>query len=325
VHDSLLLMDQITVIVLGDPADPTLQELKDISHKIAKTADELGPALAHARVLFNWSGSKAEIKLILERAPRLEWIHTRSAGLDSLMFPELIASSVPLTNGSGTFSQSLGEFVMAGALYWAKDVPRMLKSKAARRWDVFNIRELSTQTMGIVGHGDIGRAIARRAKAFGMRVLALRRDAAPRAGDHDVDRVYATEDLHGMLPECDYVVVAAPLTRGTKHLMSTAEFNCMKPDAIIMNVGRGPVIDEAAMAEALRTKRIRGAALDVFEVEPLPDDSPLWDMDNVLISAHTADHTKDWLTDATRFFLEQFARWEKGEPLKNVVDKHAGY
>lgn len=322
-------MDQITVIVLGDPAEPTLKVLDKLGDgvnlTIAKTADELGDALAEARVLFNWAGPKGEIRNVLERAPKLEYIHARYAGLDALLFPELIASHVPLTNGSGTFSQSLGEFVMAGALYWAKDLPRMLRAKAERRWEVFNILELSTQTMGIVGHGDIGRAIARRAKAFGMRVLALRRDPSPRPGDEDVDRVYATKDLHQMLPECDYVVVAAPLTPDTKHLMSTAEFNCMKPEGIIMNVGRGPVIDEAAMTEALRSGRIRGAALDVFEVEPLPADSALWGMDNVLISAHTSDHTKDWLNDAAMFFVEQFGRWRAGEALKNVVDKRAGY
>jgi phosphoglycerate dehydrogenase-like enzyme len=322
-------MDEISVIVLGDKAEPTLRKLDEIGPgvkvTIAKTADELGGALADARVLFNWSGSRDEIKRVLATAPKLEWIHARYAGLDGLLFPELIEHPVPLTNGTGTFSQSLGEFVMAGALYWAKDLPRMLRAKAERRWEVFNVLELSTQTMGIVGHGDIGRAVARRAKAFGMRVLALRRDPAPRAGDEHVDRVYATKDIHEMLPECDYVVVAAPLTPATKHLMSTAEFNAMKPEAIIMNVGRGPVIDEAAMVEALRSKRIRGAALDVFEVEPLPKESALWDLDNVLISAHTADHTKDWLNDAATFFLDQFARWKKGEALENVVDKRAGY
>ena len=322
-------MDEITVVVLGDKSEPTLKKLDEIgpgvSVKIAKTADELGPALAEARVLYIWTGSRPEVKRILENAPKLEWIQSRSAGLDSLLFPELVEHAVVLTNGSGTFSQSLGEFVITGALYWAKDLPRMLRSKAARRWDVFEVFELSTQTMGIVGHGDIGRAIARRAKAFGMRVLALRRDPAPRAGDEDVDRVYATEDFHEMLPECDYVVAAAPLTPATRHLLSTAEFQRMKSGAIVMNVGRGPVIDEAALADALRSGRIRGAALDVFEVEPLPSDSPLWDLDNVLISAHTADHTKTWLNDAVVFFLEQFARWKNGEPLKNVVDKGAGY
>ncbi|HXJ40055.1 MAG TPA: D-2-hydroxyacid dehydrogenase [Bryobacteraceae bacterium] len=322
-------MDQIHVICLGDPAEPTLRKLKELGPEvnltIAKTADELGDALAEARALYSWGGSKAELQKVLARAPKLEWIQTRSAGLDSVLFPELIEGPVTLTNGSGTFSQSLGEFVITGALYWAKDLPRMQKAKAERRWEVFDIFELSTQTIGIVGHGDIGRAIARRAKAFGMRVLALRRDIAPRPGDEDVDKVYPNAELHTMLPECDYVVVAAPLTPTTKHLMSTAEFNVMKPSAIIMNVGRGPVIDEAAMAEALRTRRIRGAALDVFEVEPLPADSPIWDLDNVLMSAHTADHTQDWLEDAVVFFMNQFARWKSGEPLKNVVDKKAGY
>lgn len=322
-------MAKITVVVLGDPSEPTLKLLdslgSEVDLSISKTADGLGEALAEARVLFNWSGTRAEIVNVLARAPKLEWVHARYAGLDGIMSPELQASPIPLTNGRGTFSQSLGEFVIAGALYWAKDFPRMLRAKAEHRWEVFDILELSTQTMGIVGHGDIGRAIARRAKAFGMNVLALRRDTTPRAGDEDVDKVYPNSELHTMLPECDYVVVAAPLTPTTKHLMSTAEFNCMKESAIIMNVGRGPVIDEAAMTEALRTKRIRGAALDVFEVEPLPADSPLWDLDNVFISAHTSDHTRDWLNDAAMFFVEQFARWKNNEPLKNIADKNAGY
>jgi len=158
-----------------------------------------------------------------------------------------------------------------------------------------------------------------------MRVLALRRSTAPRPGDEDVDRVFATSELHEMLPLCDYVVASAPLTPETKHLIGTAEFNLMKRSAVVMNVGRGPVIDETALTEALRTGRIHGAALDVFEVEPLPPDSPLWAMENVLISAHTADHTKTWLNDAVMFFLEQLGRWRKGEPLMNVVDKRAGY
>ena len=322
-------MNDITVVVLGDPAEPTLRKLDEagpgVALKIAKKADELGAALEHARVLYSWTGSRTEIKHVLERSPRLEWIHSRSAGLDSFLFPELIASDIPLTNGSGVFSQSLGEFVITGALYFAKDIPRMVRSKAERRWDVFELFELSQQTMGIVGHGDIGRAAARRAKALGMRVLALRRSTAPRPGDEDVDRVFATSELHEMLPLCDYVVASAPLTPETKHLIGTAEFNLMKRSAVVMNVGRGPVIDETALTEALRTGRIHGAALDVFEVEPLPPDSPLWAMENVLISAHTADHTKTWLNDAVMFFLEQLGRWRKGEPLMNVVDKRAGY
>ena len=322
-------MAPITVAVLGDPAEPTLKRLAELGPgiriKAGRSAEELLPELAEARVLFNWFGAREQVEGIMAAAPHLEWIHARYAGLDRLLFPALIESPIPLTNGTGVFSQSLGEFVMLGALYFAKQVPRMLKSKGSGHWDTFAVHEISKQTMGIVGHGDIGRAAAWRAKALGMRVLALRRNPAPRPGDEHVDRVYATPGLRAMLPECDYVVVTAPLTPETHHMISKPEFAAMKRSAVVMNVGRGPVIDEAALVEALQSGQIAGAALDVFEVEPLPHESPLWTMDNVLISFHTADHTADWLDDAATFFIEQFARWRQGEPLKNLVDKRAGY
>ena len=200
-----------------------------------------------------------------------------------------------------------------------------MQAKAEHRWDVFDNVEISRQTVGIVAHGDIGRAVASRAKALGMRVLALRRDPSPRAGDEHVDRVYASADLHAMLPECDYVAVTAPLTPETTNLIGKREFDLMKPSAVILNVGRGPVINESAMIEALKTKRIRGAALDVFDVEPLPADSPFWSLDNVFMTAHCADHVEGWVESAVVFFIEQFTRWRKGEPLRNVVNKRAGY
>ncbi len=322
-------MDDITVLVLADPAAPALRELDAIGHgvtvKIGKTADALGDAVREARVLFNWTGSKPEVGKILQTAPKLEWIHAMYAGLDRSLFPELVESPIPLTNGSGVFSQSLGEFAMLGILYFAKDVPRRIEAKAAHKWDVFDNAEISRQTVGIVAHGDIGRAVARRAKAMGMRVLAQRKNTAPRAGDEDVDRVYGIDQLHAMLPECDYVAVTAPLTEETRGMIGAREFAMMKPSAVILNVGRGPVIDEAAMVEALRTKRIRGAALDVFDVEPLPADNPLWECENVFMTSHCADHVDGWVESAVVFFLEQFKRWRKGEQLKNVVDKTAGY
>ena len=317
------------VLVLADPAAPALRELDAIGAgvtvKIGKTADALGDAVAEARVLFNWTGSKPDVRRILETAPKLEWIHAMYAGLDRSLFPELIESPIPLTNGSGVFSQSLGEFIMLGILYFAKDVPRRMQAKAEHRWDVFDNVEISKQTVGIVAYGDIGRAVASRAKALGMRVLATRRNPAPRAGDEHVDRIYAAGDLHAMLPECDYVAVTAPLTPETTGLIGKREFELMKPSAVILNVGRGPVIVESAMIEALQTKRIRGAALDVFDVEPLPPDNPLWTLDNVLLTAHCADHVEGWVESAVVFFVEQFNRWRKGEPLRNVVNKRAGY
>ena len=293
--------------------------------KIGKTAAALEPEIRDASVLFIWFGTRDEVIRVMQAAPNLKWIHARYAGLDGLLSRALIESPMPLTNGSGVFSQSLGEWAIFGAIWFAKDVPRMLRSQRAHQWDVYTVAMISDQTMGIVGHGDIGRAIARRAKALGMRVLALRRDTAPREGDENVDQVYATAEMHEMLAQCDCVVSAAPLTPATKGLLSTAEFNAMKREAIVMNVGRGPVVDETALIEALRSGRIRGAVLDVFETEPLPPDSPLWDMENVLISAHCVDHTHSWLQDAVDFFYEQLAHWRAGEPLRNVVDKHAGY
>jgi len=322
-------MEKITLVVLGDPTVPTLKKLEslgpDVRLKTGKTAESLQPELAEANVLFNWQSGKDEIRKVMEGAPHLQWIHARFAGLDHILFPELIESPIPLTNGSGVFSQSLGEFAILGALYFAKYVPRLNKSKSARAWEVFTVEYAARQTIGIVGHGDIGRAVAWRAKALGMRVLALRRDTSRRAGDEHVERVYPTAELHAMLAECDYVVVTAPLTPETRHMMGKKEFEAMKPTAIIMNIGRGPVIDESAMIAALQTGRIQGAALDVFEVEPLPQDSPLWSMDNVLISPHSADHTTTWLEDSMDFFLDQFARFRSGGPLLNVVNKRAGY
>jgi phosphoglycerate dehydrogenase-like enzyme len=323
------LTENITVLVLADPAAPSLRELDAIGPgvtvRIGKTAEALGSAVAEARVLFNWTGAKADVLRIMQNAPKLEWIHAMYAGLDRSLFPELVDSPIPLTNGSGVFSQSLGEFVILGVLYFAKDVARMMRAKAERRWDVYDKSEISRQTIGIVAHGDIGRAAAWRAKALGMRVLAQRRDSAPRAGDEHVDRVYGVDELPLMLPECDYVAVTAPLTPATKGMIGRREFELMKPTAVILNVGRGPVIDEAAMIEALRAKRIRGAALDVFDTEPLPPDSPFFDLDNVLLSDHCADHVDGWVESAVTFFLEQFGRWRTGGPLKNIVDKQAGY
>jgi phosphoglycerate dehydrogenase-like enzyme len=323
------LTDNITILVLADPAAPALRKLDSLNSgvtvRIGKTAEALGDSVHDARVLFNWTGSKTCVRQILERAPKLEWVHAMYAGLDRSLFPELVASPIPLTNGSGVFSQSLGEFIMLGVLYFAKDVHRMMKAQAERRWDVYDKVEIRKQTIGIVAHGDIGRAVASRAKALGMRVLAHRRNPAARPGDEHVDRVYGAGGLHAMLPECDYVAVTAPLTPATTGMIGKREFELMKPGAVILNVGRGPVIDEAAMIEALRARRIRGAVLDVFDVEPLPADSPLWELDNVLLSAHCADHVENWVEDAVEFFVEQFSRWRKGEPLKNVVDKHAGY
>ena len=289
------------------------------------TIEAFGKAAATADVIFSWGAKRDVMEHLLAQTPNLKWIHSRSAGLDSLLFPALIESPVPLTNGRGVFSQSLGEFVLAAVLYFAKDFRRMIRNQEAGRWEQFNVHEISGQTMGIVGYGDIGRACAWRAKAMGMKVLAVRRRPEQSAGDQNVERVYGFDGLHEMIRQCDYVVAAAPLTPETKSLIGDAEFAAMKPSAIILNVGRGPVIDEPAMLAALQSGQIRGAGLDVFTVEPLPAGHPFYSMENVLLSPHCSDNTQDWLEQAMLFFYRNLDRFQKGEPLENVVDKRAGY
>lgn len=322
-------MDNSTVLVLANPADHELALLEKLPEGTSIAAGEHLDAFRNAApaadVILNWSGALDLFERVWSLAPRVRWVHSRSAGLDGVLFPELAASPVPLTNGTGVFSQSLGEFVLGAILFFAKDFRRMLRNQQAGRWEQFDIEEVSGQTLGIVGYGDIGRACARRAKALGMHVLALRRRPQRSGGDPDVDAVYPLEGLGDLMARCDYVVAAAPLTPETRHLIGAAAIAAMKPSAVLINVGRGPVVDEAALIQALEHQRIRGAALDVFEQEPLPDGHPFYRLDNVLLSPHCADHTPDWLEQAMRFFLENFARYRAGQPLLNVVDKQLGY
>ncbi len=318
-----------TLLVLADPADPYLPLLSTIRDRadivVGPDAATLAAAAPQAEAMLAWNIKRAELETLLPVAGRLRWMHVRWAGLDTLLFPALIDSPVVVTNSRGIYSQSLGEFVIAGALFFAKDIRRLLRDQEAHRWSPFTVQELRGATMGIVGYGDIGRACAARAHAMGMRVLAQRRRPELAAGDALIDRAYGPDGLLDMIRACDYVVVTAPLTSQTRGLIGAREIGAMKPEAVLMNVGRGPVIDDAALVDALRSRRIRGAALDVFAQEPLAADHPLFTFDNVLLSPHCADNTPTWNEDAMRFFLANYDRFLRGEPLQNIVDKHAGY
>lgn len=323
-------MDNITVVVLANPNEPQLAMLEALPPEtgiaVGNTAEAFERAAPAASVIFNWSGSGSLLRDVFAMCPAVRWVHCRAAGLDDLLTPELIESPVPLTNGSGVFSPPLGEFVLGAILYFAKDFRRLIRNQMAGVWEQFDVAEIAGQTAGIVGYGDIGRAVATRLKAMGMRILASRRTIpAPGPVDPLVSQYYRPDRLLEMIPQCDYVVVAAPLTPETRGMIGAREFAVMKPDAVILNVGRGPVIDEPAMLQALTGKRILGAALDVFASEPLPSGHPFFQLENVLLSPHSTDHTHDWLERAMQFFLTQFERFAKGEPLLNVVDKKRGY
>jgi phosphoglycerate dehydrogenase-like enzyme len=323
-------MKKLSILVLAAPDEPQLSMLDDLretaSVVIGNSAQAFENAAATADVIFNWSGSLSLIRDVFLMSPSIRWIHSRSAGLERTLFPELIASDVVMTNGSGVFSPSLGEFALAAILYFAKDFRRMIRNQMAGQWEPFDVLPISGQTVGIVGYGDIGRAVASRVRAMGMTVLAVKRHA-PTQNNPDLfaERIYSPDQRLAMLPQCDYVVVAAPLNAETVGLINEAEFAAMKPTAVIINVGRGPVIDEQAMIKALSHNKIKGAALDVFDEEPLPANHSFYQLENVLLSPHCADHTPDWLDNAMRFFLAQFEKFRRGEPLLNVVDKKLGY
>ena len=323
-------MARTKLVVITTPTTPHLELLKrlpsDVEVVIGFTVDELRDAIADADVILNGMNKGDQIKELFPAAKKVRWVHSLSAGVENIMFPELIESPVPLTNARGVFAESLGEFVIAAALYFAKDFPRMLRSQARGKWDQFDVDVLYRQSMAIVGYGEIGRAAARRAKALGMKVFATRRRPELLNDDPLVDEGFSVDRRKEMIAKADYVVVAAAITPETRGLIGAEEFAVMKPTAVIMNVGRGPVIDEAAMIRALEAKTIRGAALDVFDTEPLPEGHPFWNPENnVLLSPHTADHIEGWLADAVSFFVENFGRFYRGEPLQNIVDKRAGY
>jgi len=323
-------MNDSPLLVVTAPCDkniPLLAELRQLGTVVlGDSTQEFAQAASAAEIVLNWSGSLTLLRHVFLISPRLRWIHSRSAGLEQTLFPELIESKVIVTNGRGVFSPSLGEFALAAILFFAKDLRRMIRNQMGGVWEQFDVAMVSGRTLGIVGYGSIGRAVAVRARALEMNVLGLRRDLSrPAEPDPLIDEFYGFERRSEMLARCDYVVVALPLTEQTRGLIGDAEFAVMKHNAVLINLGRGPTISERAMIKALSENRIRGAALDVFDQEPLPEGHPFYSMQNVLLSPHCADHTIDWHDNAMRFFLAQLQRFRSGHALLNVVDKTMGY
>lgn len=322
-------MSGLNLLVIAKPGARHLSVLDKLPADTVRTISldekELLLAAPDADIILNTNARGEHLRAVFLAATKIRWVHSLSAGVEKQLFPELVDSPVPLTNARGVYRESLGEFVIGAALFFAKDFRRMLKSQEQARWDPFTVDEISRQTMGVVGYGEIGKAAAQRGKALGMRILATRRRQAQGEPDSIVDQAFALEQRGDMIAESDVVVVAAPLTPETRDLVGVHEIARMKSTAIVINVGRGPVINEPALLEALQERRIRGAALDVFDIEPLPEGHPFWRLDNVLLSPHCADNTSDWLEQATEFFVGNFHRFVNGEPLLNVVDKKAGY
>jgi phosphoglycerate dehydrogenase-like enzyme len=321
-------MKDVTVWVLTKPDDPALSVLAEagpgVRYVYGASAADFESAPSPDALLICSMGRKA-LEPVLAIAPKLGWIHSRSAGLDSVTSPALAASSAVMTNGRGVFSRSLAEWVIGALLYFVKDFARLELNRKRGVWEVFEPDDLAGRTLGIVGYGDIGHAIAERARRLGMRVLALRKRPALSGPDSWAEDTLPPSELVTLMERSDDVVVTLPLTEETRGFVSAAAIAALKPTAVLVNVGRGPVIDEPALVRALREQRIRGAALDVFEQEPLPDGHPLYGLDNLLLSPHCADNTPGWLEAAMRAFVRNLERFRRGERLENVVDKALGY
>jgi phosphoglycerate dehydrogenase-like enzyme len=263
-------------------------------------------------------------------AKKLRWIHSPAAAVHQLMFPELIQSNVLLTNSTGIHGPVVAEHAIAVLLALAKRLPQAMQYQAKRRWSQDQLwheqprpREVAETTVAVIGMGGIGREFTTRAKALGMRVLAVREN--PAKGTGGADAVYSPAEIDSVLPKADYVLLCTPVTPATTSLINATRLSKMKPDAYLINVGRGPLIDEAALLQSLQERRIAGAALDVFNEEPLPADSPFWSLDNLLITPHTAAVTERLWERHYKLIVENLNRFLAGQPLLNQVDKKLGY
>jgi phosphoglycerate dehydrogenase-like enzyme len=339
-------METLQVLCTLRFTDDLLDQLRSVSPRVSVTqqtchdVDQVAAALAafpKTEVLYTFHLPPDALHI----APRLRWLQLHSAGANHILDLPIMDSDVEITTVSGIHATPIAEYAFASILAHRWRVPMWTRCQRqgkwpAARWNLYARPELRGTTLGIVGYGSIGREVGRLGRAFGMRVLALRR-ATDRAkqgyaieGTGDPagvipERFYSRDALHEMLSECDYVVVTLPLTPETTHFIGPAELRALKPAAYLVNVSRGAVVDEAALVRALREGWIAGAGLDVFEQEPLPPDSPLWDLENVLLSPHVAGFTPRYDERATALFAQNLHRYLAGKPLLNRVDKARGY
>lgn len=288
----------------------------------AAAAKKLDALLAETEVVYGFRLPQH----LVRRAPKLKWVQVMSAGVDRFLADEEFRSSgIMLTNVSGIHAVPIGEFVLGLMLMFAKGAPQCFEMKQQRRWQRFNPTVLRSKTVGIVGLGSIGREVARLCKAFGMRVLATRRSVPRSRRARYVDLLVPPDQLRQLLAQSDFVVLALPLTPETKGLIGEEELRSMKPTAYFINIARGEVVDEGALVRALEEGWIAGAGLDVFATEPLPPDSRLWGLPNVIFSPHIAGGMEDYAQRATEVFCENLRRYLSGKRLLNLVDKRRGY
>ena len=307
----------------GDRLQQRFPQVEIIHLSDYKRVDE---EIIDAEILIAWSIRPQQI----ESAKKLRWIHSPAAAVNQLMFPEVVNSEILVTNAREVHGPVVAEHVIALIFALAKKIPGSVQLQEKHIWgqqilwdELPRVREVAGATLGLVGLGSIGRPLLKSAKALGMRVIAVREH--PEKGSEGADAVFGPAQVDEIFRQADYVVLAAPVTTGTKAIANAERLALMKPDACLINVGRGPLVDEPALAAALSEKRIGGAALDVFPKEPLPADSRLWDVPNLLITPHTAALTDKLWERHFALFSENLRRYLEGQSLLAVVDKQKGY
>lgn len=341
------MSESVNVLVASSVTPDLLKQIRSVSPNISVDdgagllLQEFGAALRPGQPLpqsppagadLNEMLGRAEVILaprrlpadILQRAPGLKWIQATSAGIDFLEDTGVLESDVILTTASGIHAMPMVEYVVTVMLYFTKDLKRLLANKESKKWERFNMRELNGQTVGVIGLGKIGMEIARTAKALGLRVLGVRRSAPP-VVEPFIDALYQPDNLKTVLGASDFVVLAVPITHETNHMIGAAEFKAMQPSSILINISRGSVVDEGALVQALKQRQIGGAALDVFEHEPLSPNSELWDLPNVFMTPHISALSDEYDARAVGLFCENLKLYIHGDELINLVDKSRGY
>jgi len=308
-----------------DAVIPTVQARHpDVEIEVCTERELLADALREADIYLGWLSREAYLG-----GGKLKWIQSPSTGVDSfLRIPELRDGDVLLTGAKGTHAACLAESAIAMIFAFTRGIRTFIDHQDRKAWASRTVRnalvELTESTVGIVGFGTVGQALAARVQAFGACVVAT--DAFPGDKPDYVERLTGPEGLGGLLTESDYVVVTVPLVATTRHMIDAAAMAKMKPTAMLVGISRGGVIDEGALAGALISRRIAAAALDVFEKEPLPEDSPLWDIDNLLITPHAAGGSQHESRHIQDIFIDNVDRFVAGDvPLRNLIDKQRGF
>lgn len=297
-----------------------IEEIVGEKVQTCTTKEEALKYLPDTEIIITIGGGNMSVPLeeeLLQAAPELKWVFSVSAGVEKLPLEELKKRGILVTNTSGVHAVTIAEYVMGGLLSMSHHFHNYFPLKDEKKWgDAISGEDLEGKTMLIIGAGHIGAEIGRKAKAFDMRVLGLKRTPL---SIQNFDGVYTMDSLRELLPVADYVVMAAPLTEETYHLMGIKEFSLMKKEGIFVNIARGDTVEEEALVAALQEGRIRGALLDVFHEEPLPEESPLWELDNVLLTPHTSGISKNVTRKVIGMFKENYSRYKKGGELINEL------